>query len=109
MWKFIRILVSGFIVIETLIGNIANGVSLKKIAMPEIVTSEHTQYVDLFTGTGGTPWTCAMLSLAACAPFGTVRLGADTSFVGGSFVMKTNTSGYYYENRHIRGFSHSRL
>lgn len=109
MWKFIRILVSGFIAIETLIGNIANGVSLKKIAMPEIVTSEHTQYVDLFTGTGGTPWTCAMLSPAACAPFGSVRLGADTSFVGGAFVMKTNTSGYYYENRHIRGFSHSRL
>ena len=55
MWKFIRILVSGFIAIETLIRNIANGVSLKKIAMPEIVTSEHTQYVDPFTGTGGTP------------------------------------------------------
>ena len=109
MWKFIRILVSGFIAIETLIGNLANGVAIKDITMPEIVTSEHTQYVDLFVGTGGTPWTCGMLSPVACAPFGTVRLGADTSFVGGAFVMKTNTSGYYYENRHIRGFSHSRL
>ncbi len=109
MWKFIRILVSGFIAIETLIGNLANGVAIKDITMPEIVTNEYTQYVDLFVGTGGTPWTCGMLSPAACAPFGTVRLGADTSFVGGAFVMKTNTSGYYYENRHIRGFSHSRL
>ena len=109
MWRFIRILVSGFIAIETLIGNIANGVAVKNITMPEVVASEYTQYVDLFVGTGGTPWTCGMLSPAACAPFGTVRLGPDTSFVGGEFVMKTNTSGYYYENRHIRGFSHSRL
>ena len=110
MWKFIRILVSGFIAIETLIGNIANGVvAVKEIPVPEVITGEYTQYVDPFVGTGGTPWTCGMLSPAACAPFGAVRLGADTSFVGGAFVMKTNTSGYYYENRHIRGFSHSRL
>ena len=109
MWKFIRILVSGFIAIETLIGNIANGVALKGVTMPQVDTGEYTQYVDAFVGTGGTPWTCGMLSPAACAPFGAVRLGPDTSFVGGAFVMKTNTSGYYYENRHIRGFSHSRL
>ena len=109
MWKFIRILVSGFIAIETLIGNIANGIAIKDITMPQVDTGEYTQYVDVFVGTGGTPWTCGMLSPAACAPFGTVRLGPDTSFVGGAFVMKTNTSGYYYENRHIRGFSHSRL
>ena len=109
MWKVIRALVSGFIAIETLVGSISNGVSLKSVDMPEPVTGVHTQYVDLFTGTGGTPWTCGMLSPAACAPFGAVRLGPDTAFVGGAFVMKTNTSGYYYENRHIRGFSHSRL
>ena len=109
MWKFVRVLVSGFIAIETLIGNFANGVAIKNITMPQINTGEYTQYVDVFVGTGGTPWTCGMLSPAACAPFGAVRLGPDTSFVGGAFVMKTNTSGYYYENRHIRGFSHSRL
>ena len=109
MWRFIRVLVSGFIAIETFFGNISNGVSAEDIVMPKAVTGEYTQFVDLFTGTGGTPWTCGMLSPAACAPFGTVRLGPDTSFVGGAFVMKTNTSGYYYENGHIRGFSHSRL
>ena len=109
MWKVVRVLVSGFIAIETLIGSISNGISLKSVDMPELVTGEHTQYVALFTGTGGTPWTCGMLSPAACTPFGAVRLGPDTAFVGGAFVMKTNTSGYYYENRHIRGFSHSRL
>ena len=109
MWKFIRILVSGFIAVETFFGTVSNGVSSKGVTMPEVTAGEYSQYVDLFTGTGGTPWTCGMLSPAACAPFGTVRLGPDTSFVGGAFVMKTNTSGYYYENAHIRGFSHSRL
>lgn len=109
MWKFIRILVSGFIAVETFLGTVSNGVSSENVTMPEVTTGDYTQYVDLFTGTGGTPWTCGMLSPAACAPFGTVRLGPDTSFVGGAFVMKTNTSGYYYENAHIKGFSHSRL
>ena len=109
MWRFVRILVSGFIAIETFFGTVSNGVSSKAASVPEVTTGEYTQYVNLFVGTGGTPWTCGMLSPAACAPFGTVRLGPDTSFVGGAFVMKTNTSGYYYENGHIRGFSHSRL
>lgn len=109
MWRFVRILVSGFIAIETFFGTISNGVSSKDVTMPQVTAGEYTQYVNLFVGTGGTPWTCGMLSPAACAPFGTVRLGPDTSFVGGAFVMKTNTSGYYYENGHIRGFSHSRL
>ena len=109
MWRFVRILVSGFIAIETFFGTVSNGVSSKDISLPEVTKGEYSQFVDLFTGTGGTPWTCGMLSPAACAPFGTVRLGPDTSFVGGAFVMKTNTSGYYYENGHIRGFSHSRL
>ena len=109
MWRFVRILVSGFIAIETFFGTVSNGVSSKDVTMPEVTTGEYTQFVDPFVGTGGTPWTCGMLSPAACAPFGTVRLGPDTSFVGGAFVMKTNTSGYYYENGHIRGFSHSRL
>ena len=109
MWRFVRIMVSGFITIETFFGCLSNGVAIRNITMPELVTSEYTQYVDPFIGTGGIPWTCGMLSPAACAPFGTVRLGADTSFIGGAFVMKTNTSGYYYENRYIRGFSHSRL
>ena len=86
MWRFVRILVSGFIAIETFFGSISNGVSSKDVTMPEVATGEYTQFVDLFTGTGGTPWTCGMLSPAACAPFGTVRLGPDTSFVGGAFV-----------------------
>lgn len=109
MWQIIRKLVAGFITIETLFAGMINGVAPKSIKMPEPVTGEYTQYVDPFIGTGGIPWTCGMLSPAACAPFGAVRLGPDTSFIGGVYIVKTNTSGYYYEQGHLRGFSHSRL
>lgn len=70
---------------------------------------EFTQYVDPFIGTGGTPWTYGMVSPAASAPFGAMRLGPDTTFIRGIYITKMNTSGYYYEQGHMLGFSHSRL
>ncbi|MBR3767589.1 MAG: GH92 family glycosyl hydrolase [Clostridia bacterium] len=109
MWPLIRILVSMFIVLETTFAGLFNGLMIKSVEMPEIETGEYTQYVDPFIGTGGTPWTAGMLSPAATVPFGSVRLGPDTSFIGGAYIVKTNTSGYYYEHAHIKGFSHSRL
>ncbi len=109
MWPIIRIIVSVFVIIETAFAGLFNGIALKPVEMPEPVVGEYTQYVDPFIGTGGTPWACGMLSPAACVPFGAVRLGPDTSFIGGAYLVKTNTSGYYYENAHLRGFSHSRL
>ncbi|MEE1010764.1 MAG: glycoside hydrolase family 92 protein, partial [Acutalibacteraceae bacterium] len=109
MWEIIRIIVSIFVAFETLITGALGGVSFKNIEMPEIPEGQYGQYVDPFIGTGGTPWTCAMLSPAATVPFGSVRLGPDTCFVGGGYLIKMNTSGYYYEQGHIKGFSHSRL
>lgn len=109
MWKIIRAFVSVFLAAETLFSGLAGGVLPKKIEMPEIQTGEYCSYVDPFIGTGGTPWACGMLSPAANVPFGAVRLGPDTSFVGGIYITKMNTSGYYYEQGHIKGFSHSRL
>ncbi len=109
MWKIIRAFVSVFISIETLFTGLFSGVEMKQIEMPEVSCGEYGQYVDPFIGTGGTPWTCAMLSPAATVPFGSVRLGPDTCFVGGIYITKMNTSGYYYEQGHIKGFSHSRL
>lgn len=109
MWQIIRIFVAAFVTFETLFAGIFNGVAPAGVDMPEVVTGEYTKYVDPFIGTGGTPWTCGMLSPAASAPFGAVRLGPDTSFIGGAYIVKTNTSGYYYEQAHIMGFSHSRL
>ncbi len=109
MWQIIRIIVSLFMIFETGFAGILNSASLTPIEMPQAETREYTQYVDPFIGTGGTPWTAGMLSPAATVPFGSVRLGPDTTFVGESYIVKTNTSGYYYEQAHIRGFSHSRL
>lgn len=109
MWQIIRVFVTLFITFETLFAGALNGIGMKGVEMPETETGEYTQYVDPFIGTGGTPWTAGMLSPAATVPFGMVRLGPDTSFIGGAYIVKTNTSGYYYEHAHIKGFSHSRL
>lgn len=109
LWPVIRIIVSAIVIFETAFAGLFNGILMRPVEMPEPVTGEYSQYVDPFIGTGGTPWTCGMLSPAATVPFGTVRLGPDTTFAGGRYITKMNTSGYYYEQRHILGFSHSRL
>ena len=109
MWNIIRAFVSVFVAFEMTFTGLFNGVMPRSVEMPEPETGEFGQYVDPFIGTGGTPWTCGMVSPAATVPFGSVRLGPDTCFFGGAYIVKTNTSGYYYEHGHIRGFSHSRL
>lgn len=109
MWNIIRIFISLLMSLEMIFGSLFSGGAFKKIKMPETETGEYTQYVNPFIGTGGTPWACAMVSPAATVPFGCVRLGPDTCAVGGLYIFKTNTSGYYYEHRHILGFSCSRL
>ncbi len=109
MLKLIRAFVAVFVAIETLFTGLAGGAKFSRIEMPEIQAGEYGQFVDPFIGTGGIPWTCGMLSPAATVPFGAVRLGPDTCFVGGAYLVKTNTSGYYYEHGHIKGFSHTRL
>ncbi len=77
--------------------------------VPDTNPGEYGRWVDPFIGTGGIPWACAMLSPGPTAPFGMVRLSPDTSFVGGAYIFKTNTSGYYYGHNYILGFSHTRL
>ncbi len=110
MWTIIRAIVSVFVAFETLfIGAFGGVMPAKSIDMPEVSVGEYGRYVDPFIGTGGTPWTCGMLSPAATVPFGAVRLGPDTTFLGDIYITKMNTSGYYYEQAHIKGFSHSRL
>ncbi len=109
MLKIIRAVVALFVSVEMLVTGIIGGVQFRNIEMPEVELGEYGQYVDPFIGTGGVPWTCGMLSPAATVPFGSVRLGADTCFIGGAYIVKTNNSGYYYEHAHIKGFSHSRL
>ncbi|MFM1942722.1 MAG: hypothetical protein RI897_1704 [Verrucomicrobiota bacterium] len=66
------------------------------------------QYVNPFIGTGGYPWVCGHTFPGATTPFGMVRLGPETT----SFLSRNralNTSGYYYGDNQILGFSHTRL
>ena len=66
------------------------------------------RWVDPFVGTGGFPWVCGNNSPAAMVPFGMVRLGPETtSILIGKRAL--NTSGYYYGDERLRGFSHTRL
>lgn len=108
MLKLLRAVISLFVALEMALGSLLFGAGTKP-EIPEIKTGELTRYVNPFTGTGGIPWACAMLSPAACTPFGCVRVGPDTCAIGGIAQIKTNTSGYYYEHRHILGFSLGRL
>lgn len=110
MFQMLRIIVVMFVSLEIALTGMFSGITVKNdYEMPEIEEGEYGQYVDAYIGTGGLPWTSGMLSTAASVPFGFVKLGADTSFIGGAYITKTNTSGYFYEHHHIEGFSHSRL
>ncbi|MCX6221644.1 MAG: GH92 family glycosyl hydrolase [Bacteroidia bacterium] len=61
-----------------------------------------------FIGTGGYFWVCANNFPGASMPFGVVRLSPDTE--SSLFRKKAmNTSGYYYPDNQIIGFSHTRL
>lgn len=64
--------------------------------------------VNPFSGTGGIYYVCGHNFPGATAPFGMMRLGPDTASL---FVDRKalNTSGYYYPDNKILGFSHTRL
>ena len=65
-------------------------------------------WVNPFIGTGGFPWVCGHNFPGAMVPFGLVRLGPETASL---LIRKRalNTSGYYYGDDQMRGFSHTRL
>jgi len=66
------------------------------------------QEVDPFIGTGGWPWVCSHNYPGVQVPYGMVRLGPETA----SLVTRRralNTSGYYYGDPRLLGFSHTRL
>ncbi len=108
MLRVFRGLLSVFIAVELLFSSLVSGGKVR-VALPQNEPSGNGRYVNAFIGTGGIPWMCGMLSPAAALPFGCVRLGPDTCAAGGIAAVKTNTSGYYYEHRHILGFSLGRL
>ena len=66
------------------------------------------RWVNPFVGTGGIPWVCGHNFPGAMVPFGMVRLGPETA----SILLRKralNTSGYYYGDDQMLGFSHTRL
>ena len=65
------------------------------------------RHVNPFIGTGGLFYLCGNEFPGACLPFGMVRLGPDT--VSSSGARALNSSGYFYRDSHILGFSHTRL
>jgi predicted alpha-1,2-mannosidase len=74
----------------------------------KVQANDLARCVNPFIGTGGTPWVCGNNFPGAMVPFGMVRLGPETV----SMVIQKralNTSGYYYGDEQILGFSHTRL
>jgi predicted alpha-1,2-mannosidase len=66
------------------------------------------RWVNPFVGTGGFPWVCGNNFPGPMMPFGMVRLGPETS----SILLRKralNTSGYFYGDNELLGFSHTRL
>ncbi len=63
--------------------------------------------VNPFIGTGGLAYLCGNNFPGATMPFGMVRLSPDT--VSLLDRRASNSSGYYYPDQRIVGFSHSRL
>jgi len=67
------------------------------------------QQVNTFIGTGGFPaWVCGMNFPGATVPFGMVRLSPETISLYED-TKAYSTSGYYYADNKILGFSHTRL
>jgi len=74
------------------------------------------KFVNNFIGTGGFPaWVCGMNFPGATVPFGMVRLSPETIslFPENNLLIPDkkalNTSGYYYGDNRMLGFSHTRL
>jgi predicted alpha-1,2-mannosidase len=74
----------------------------------KVQPGELGRLVNPFSGTGGFPWVCGNNSPAAMVPFGMVRVGPETESM---LIHKRalNTSGYYYGDDQVLGFSHTRL
>ncbi|MCK5820783.1 MAG: GH92 family glycosyl hydrolase, partial [Bacteroidales bacterium] len=85
-------------------------VDLKPRLISSAASADHPliRAVDPFIGTGGYPWVCAHNYPGASRPFGMVRLSPETASTIGKKRGKS-TSGYFYGDNRIVGFSHTRL
>ena len=86
---------------------IANFASDGPKPIPAIKPGALGKDVNPFIGTGGVFYLCGNNFPGATVPFGMVRLGPDT--VSSLGKLASNSSGYFYSDQHILGFSHTRL
>ena len=75
--------------------------------LPVIASGPLGRDVNPFIGTGGVTYLCANNFPGATVPFGFVRLSPDTISTAGK--RASNSSGYYYSDPILAGFSHTRL
>lgn len=95
-----------FIICFTLL-YIENGLTVNQSKAADKNITGYTQLVDPFISTGGNRYVCGFNNPGATTPFGLIRLSPDTVSASGEFA--TNTSGYYYHDPFVLGFSHTRL
>lgn len=74
---------------------------------PAIQPGTFGKEVNPFIGTGGISYLCGNNFPGAAVPFGMVRLSPDT--VSSLGKLASNSSGYFYSDPRILGFSHTRL
>ena len=99
----LRISVTLILALSFTICRIAEATSQNPVPVGQI-----GQWVNPFVGTGGIPWVCGHNFPGAMVPFGMVRLGPETM---STLLRKRalNTSGYYFGDDQLLGFSHTRL
>jgi predicted alpha-1,2-mannosidase len=115
-WRVLRILLWGVLILGLGVSIFIGAVTFKynRIvnAWPREITDVRPldlgKWVDPFIGTGGIPWVCANNFPGAMRPFGMVRLGPETTSIL-THKRALNTSGYFYGDDQILGFSHTRL
>ncbi len=76
--------------------------------LTKVQPKELGHWVNPFIGTGGIPWVCGHNFPGAMVPLGMVRLGPETVSML-THKRALNTSGYYYGDDQVLGFSHTRL
>ncbi|MFO7561480.1 MAG: GH92 family glycosyl hydrolase [Enhygromyxa sp.] len=67
-----------------------------------------SELVDPIIGSGGPGYTVGSMNPGPALPFGMIKPGPDTG-LGPLQINFMNCTGYYYEQTHLWGFSHSRL
>jgi predicted alpha-1,2-mannosidase len=85
-------------------------VDAPRMEIPKEIISKFplSSMVNPFIGTGGVPWTCAYNFPGPSLPFGMMRLSPETAaMLTGELAL--NTSGYFYGDDKVIGFSHTRL